>query len=347
MGWQIIRYAQQNTTQWGVVRDGTVTPVPGTYATLAEFLTAGGAEHVRTLGHDADQAPSIPLASIEPLSPVTTPCRIIGQGTNYQAHRQETGTHHGFNLVFAKADSSLTSARGLVVRPRGVQLLDYELEVGLVVGRAITGPIQVQADCLENVIAGFVMANDVSARDVQIPEEQWFRGKSFRTFCPVGPYFYLLDEGDAQRLGTLRLRLWVNGQLRQDATADQLIYGPAETLALLSKTMDLAPGDLLLTGTPGGVALRPPTGMARRLGNLLPPARRMRAFVASQRQRPDYLHDGDVVTSTIATPDGSIDLGQQEWRVASAAPGSDSPSDERLSALGERAAVSTGDSAEK
>ena len=154
MGWQIIRYAQQNTTQWGVVRDGTVTPVPGTYAALAEFLTDGGAEHVRTLGHDADQAPSIPLASVEPLSPVTTPCRIICQGTNYQAHRQETGTHHGFNLLFAKADSSLTSARGPVIRPRGVQLLDYELELGLVVGRAITGPIQVQADRLEDVIAG-------------------------------------------------------------------------------------------------------------------------------------------------------------------------------------------------
>jgi 2,4-didehydro-3-deoxy-L-rhamnonate hydrolase len=346
MGWQIIRYAQQNArhaVQWGVVRGDVVMPVPGAYATLAEFLTADGAEQVRTLARDGDRAsPSIPLASIEPLSPVTAPCRIICQGTNYQAHRRETQTHHGFNLIFAKADSSLTSPRGPVVRPRGVQLLDYELELGLVIGRAITGPTQTRADRLEDMIAGFVMANDVSARDVQIPEEQWFRGKSFRTFCPVGPYFYLLDRGDAELLSTLRLRLWVNGTLRQDATAEQLIYGPATTLTLLSETMDLAPGDLLLTGTPGGVALRPPTGLVRRIGTLLPPARRMRAFVASQRKRPEYLRDGDIVTSTIATSDGAIDLGRQEWQVALA--GSFSPTSDRSLPVSDRAAAGAGDS---
>jgi 2-keto-4-pentenoate hydratase/2-oxohepta-3-ene-1,7-dioic acid hydratase in catechol pathway len=316
MGWQIIRYAGHDRTRWGVVRAGGVVPLPGAYATLADFLTAGGAEQARALGYGEHEADAIPFASVEALSPVTAPCRIICQGTNYQAHRRETQTHHGFNLIFAKADSSLTSPRGPVVRPRGVQLLDYELELGLVVGRAISTPIRPRAEQLEDVIAGLVMANDVSARDVQIPEEQWFRGKSFRTFCPVGPYFYLLDKGDAERLGKLQLQLWVNGQLRQDATADQLIYDPVSTLTLLSETLDLAPGDLLLTGTPGGVALRPPTGLARRLGALLPPERRMRAFVESQRQRPEYLHDGDVVTSAIATPDGAIDLGRQEWRVA-------------------------------
>lgn len=341
MGWQIIRFAERNVIQWGVVRDDVVTPVPGAYATLAEFLTGGGAEQVRTLGQGGDRAEAIPMASVDLLSPVTAPCRIICQGTNYQAHRRETQSHPGFNLLFAKADSSLTSPRGPVVRPRGVQLLDYELELGLVLGRAITGPIQTRADRLEDLIAGFVMANDVSARDVQIPEEQWFRGKSFRTFCPVGPYFYLLDRGDAELLSTLRLRLWVNGTLRQDATADQLIYDPATTLILLSETMDLAPGDLLLTGTPGGVALRPPTGLARRLGNLLPPARRMRAFVTSQRKRAEYLHDGDIVTSTIATPDGAIDLGRQEWQVTSTAAAS--LNGEQRRALGERAAVSGGD----
>ena len=318
MGWQIIRYTQRNAVQWGVVRDGTVTPVPGVYTTLAEFLTDGGAEQVRTGGQAGDRAEAIPMASIEALSPVTAPCRIICQGTNYQAHRQETQSHRGYNLVFSKADSSLTSARGRVVRPYGVQLLDYELELGLVVGRTISGPIQPREGHLEEVIAGLVMANDVSARDVQIPEEQWFRGKSFRTFCPVGPYFYLFDQGDADLLGTLQLRLWVNGKLRQEAFADQLIYGPVPTLALLSKTIDLAPGDLLLTGTPGGVALRPPTGLARRIGSLLPPARRMRAFVVSQSKRAEYLHDGDVVTSTISTSDGAMDLGRQEWRVAPA-----------------------------
>lgn len=342
MGWQIIRYAQQSASYWGVVHDGVVTPLPGAYATLAEFLTAGGAEQARAVGWGGDRAPSIPLASIEPLSPVTAPCRIICQGTNYQAHRRETQSHPGFNLLFAKADSSITSASGPIVRPHGVELLDYELELGLVIGRAITASIQPQADRLEDVIAGFVMANDVSARDVQIPEQQWFRGKSFRTFCPVGPYFYLLDEGDAQLLGSLRLRLWVNGKLRQDATADQLIYGPAATLTLLSKTIDLAPGDLLLTGTPGGVALRPPTGLARRLGELLPPARRMRAFVASQRKRPEYLHDGDIVTSTIATPDGAIDLGRQEWQVVPSA--SSSPISAHALTLSDRAVAGAADS---
>ena len=318
MGWRILRYQIRERIHWGVVCNERVVPLPGTYATLADFLADGGAEQARAGGHDPSSAASLPLTSVEPLSPITIPCRIIGQGTNYQSHRQEAKLHPTFNLLFAKADSSLAPAHGPVVRPPGVELLDYELELGLVVGRAITGPIHVRAEHLAEVVAGLVIANDISARDVQIPEEQWFRGKSFRTFCPVGPYFYLLDESDAQHLGDLRLRLWVNGQLRQDSFVNQLIHGPAATLELLSTVLDLAPGDLLLTGTPGGVALRAPSGIAQRVGSLLPPKRRMQAFLASQRKRSAYLHDGDVVSSTIATADGSIDLGEQQWQVVPA-----------------------------
>ncbi len=317
MGWQIVHYQSGMARGWGVVAGDRIIPSPGAYFSLADFLTNGGAAFARQVRLQEPSTQSIALNSITLLSPVTSPCRIIGQGTNYQSHRKESSLHPSFNLVFAKADSSLTTPSGPVLRPPGVQLLDYELEVGLVIGRSITQPIAAD-ESWTSFVAGLVMANDVSARDVQIPEEQWFHGKSFRTFCPAGPYFYLLDQNDVQRLGELRLQLWVNEQLRQDALFSDVIYGPAVTLPLLSRVLDLAPGDLLLTGTPGGVALRAPSKFTQSVASLMSPRARMRAFISGQKKRASYLHDGDSVRSVITTPDHTIDLGEQVWKVVAA-----------------------------
>jgi 2-keto-4-pentenoate hydratase/2-oxohepta-3-ene-1,7-dioic acid hydratase in catechol pathway len=122
--------------------------------------------------------------------------------------------------------------------------------------RSIREPTEVTEDNVGDYIAGVVLCNDVSARDVMFGASflQWFQGKSYRTFCPAGPSIYMLDPEEAgQALKRFELKLWLNDELRQSADTSQLIYRPPETLTFISTFMRLQAGDLLLTGTPGGV----------------------------------------------------------------------------------------------
>lgn len=255
------------------------------------------------------------------LSPVTTDAQIVCQGKNYPGHLKETGVRpkdKGFNLLFTKASSALTGARGAIERPAGVRLLDYEIELGLVLGAApdLATAAEGRAD-LSQCVVGLVVANDVSARDIQVPQGQWFKGKSFRTFCPVGPYLVLLDRDDYGRLGDLQLTLRVNGEVRQQGQVRDMIYPPSETLAELAGILDLKAGDLLLSGTPGGVAMQVPAGLrAKFLEFIRSPKEHMRNFVETQAASGRYLNDGDVIHASIATADGELDLGMQELTVA-------------------------------
>jgi 2-keto-4-pentenoate hydratase/2-oxohepta-3-ene-1,7-dioic acid hydratase in catechol pathway len=246
------------------------------------------------------------------LSPVTSPCQIVCQGKNYLDHLLETGMrpeNKEHNLLFFKADSSLGPPSGVLKRPPGVRLLDYEIELGLVMGRALTSSVVVSD--IGSHVAGLVMANDVSARDVQVPERQWFRGKSFRGFCPVGPVFYFMEKSDWASLYSLGLVLSVNGVVRQKASLSQLMYKPPETLSLISSTFDLRVGDLVLTGTPGGVSMRvpPKKGWEEIADTFLPDRVKFARFVEEQAASGRYLQDGDVIESSIRG--AGIDLGVQ------------------------------------
>jgi 2,4-diketo-3-deoxy-L-fuconate hydrolase len=228
-----------------------------------------------------------------------------------------------YNLLFTKSSGSLTGARDDIVAPSHVKLLDYEIELGIVIGKAITAPTVVSADDVGEYIGAFVVANDVSARDVQLPQGQFYKGKSYRTFCPVGPYLCIPDANEVDRWRDLRLTLSVNGSVRQDALAGEMVFGPAETLTEFSHLEDLAVGDLLLTGTPGGVAIDPPKALVQRVAALLPDARKWELFVKMQRRNPAYLKPGDVVTASIRTDDGALDLGTQHNTVTThSGPGS-------------------------
>jgi 2-keto-4-pentenoate hydratase/2-oxohepta-3-ene-1,7-dioic acid hydratase in catechol pathway len=163
-----------------------------------------------------------------------------------------------------------------------------------------------------------VITNDVSAREVQLTKTQFYESKSYPTFTPTGPYLALLEPEDFPRLLDLRLKLSVNGELRQDRTLADMIVRPAQALTLLARFQTLDPGDLLLTGTPGGTALKAPPKAVEKIGALLPPAVKWKAFFKSQAKNPHYLHAGDVITATIATPDGRIDLGEQRTPVTDA-----------------------------
>lgn len=315
MGIHICRYRYDNSISWGVVQENSIHRVGG-HDTLEAFLMHGKAEafQLDTSGI------GINLGDVELLSPVTHPCSIVCQGLNYDDHRKESGvstrSRPSFNMMFMKASSSLSAPHGDIVRPEGVQLLDYELELGLIIGRKITGQVAITEETATDCIDGIVMTNDVSARDLQIPQQQWFKGKSFRTFCPTGPFIYLFEPGEFDRLRDIDIRLEVNGRVRQEANTCQLIFQPWETVNELSSIMDLHPGDLVMTGTPGGVALNvPPASVQRIMRFVLGERLLMKMFLKKQRAQPHYLQDGDVVTSTMRSPDGSIDLGMMRQSV--------------------------------
>jgi 2-keto-4-pentenoate hydratase/2-oxohepta-3-ene-1,7-dioic acid hydratase in catechol pathway len=257
-------------------------------------------------------AGGVPADRLPLLSPVTTPCRVVAQAVNYPSHAQEAGVGEDPPPVFfRKSSASVSAPTGEVIRPAHVRLLDYELEVGLVMGHRLPiGAAVTDAD-LPGYVAAVVMCNDLSARDVQLEKGQFYESKSYPTFTPTGPRLVLLGGDDFGRLAGLRLRLWVNGELRQDALMAEMVTRPAAALTLLARFQPLDPGDLLLTGTPGGTALQAPPAVIEKLGDLLPAPLKWRVFFSRQERNPAYLKAGDVVTASIATGDGVLDLGAQ------------------------------------
>jgi 2-keto-4-pentenoate hydratase/2-oxohepta-3-ene-1,7-dioic acid hydratase in catechol pathway len=257
------------------------------------------------------------VESLDLLSPVTVPTRVVAQAVNYRSHATDSGMDPDTvpPAFFRKTSHSITGPTGDIIRPDGVEFLDYEIELGLVIGRDLpVGTTLTEAD-LPRYVAALVVANDVSARQIQLTRTQFYESKSYPTFTPVGPWLTLVDAADLTRLTQLRLTLSVNGQVRQDNTVADMIVRPAQALTLLSRFQPLAAGDLLLTGTPAGTALTAPPKLMEKLGALLPPATRWRMFFRRQAGNPRYLHDGDVVTATIATADHMLDLGTQRSRV--------------------------------
>ncbi len=317
MAVNVLHYRHGGQTAWGVVRDGRIAPVPGTYQTTGDFVRDGAAR-ARTLG--ASSA-TLEISAVEVLSPVTRNQQFICQAINYRSHMRESGIdpdQQPYNILFRKASSCIVPAHSDIVRPRHVELLDYEIEIGLVFGREITAPIEVTAANLHDFVAALVVVNDVSARDVQLPQSQFYKGKSYRTFGPVGPYLTLVDAADLARFDALRLSLSVNGEERQNSLAAEMVFKPVPTLAELAQVQDVFPGDLLATGTPAGCAARAPGKTIMLIGSLLPERVKWANFVKMGRQNSRYLKPGDRIRATIRTDDGQIDLGVQENRIVAA-----------------------------
>ncbi|MEV0358113.1 fumarylacetoacetate hydrolase family protein [Nocardia sp. NPDC050697] len=294
---------------WKVTPPGAVC-IDTIAATTAELLADRTAI-------DAAAGDPVPVEGLELLSPVTAPCRVVAQMTNFVSHVRDSGMDPATVPLtfFRKASGSITGPHGEIVRPGHVRFLDYEVEIGLVFGRALEVGADLTGAELGDYIAGLVITDDVSARDVQLPKTQFYEAKSYPTFTPAGPALVLFEAGDAARFADLRLRLWVNGEPRQDSTVADMIYGPLETLRALSRFQRMDAGDLLLTGTPGGTALRAPAKPIEIIGALLPPALKWKTFFRRQENNPDYLREGDIVEAAIATPDGALDLGRQRNRV--------------------------------
>jgi 2-keto-4-pentenoate hydratase/2-oxohepta-3-ene-1,7-dioic acid hydratase in catechol pathway len=298
----------RTTDGWFVLRDQEGVAVSGGFTTTGALLTEGmeRVRHALSVGTDG-----VPVARLVPLSPVTTPCRVVAQAVNFRSHAREVGLDDAAPPVFfRKSSGAFCGPTDDVVRPAHVRLLDYEVEVGLVM-RGLDIGADVADEDLPGHVAGIVLTNEISARDLQLEQGQFYEGKSYPTFQPTGPYLVLLDPDEFGLLPDLRLRLAVNGEVRQDATMADVITPPARALTLLARFQRLDAGDLLLTGTPAGTALKAPPRVVEKFGGLLPARLKWRIFFARQARRREYLQAGDVITASVSTPDGALDLGTQ------------------------------------
>jgi 2-keto-4-pentenoate hydratase/2-oxohepta-3-ene-1,7-dioic acid hydratase in catechol pathway len=197
--------------------------------------------------------------AVQLVAPVPRPGKILCIGLNYKDHAAESNSPLPERpLVFSKFPTSVCAPGGTVRIPRGSSQLDYEAELGVVIGKQAWRVPRARA--FEHVL-GYVNFNDVSARDFQFKDGQWQRGKSCDTFAPFGEYIATTDEiEDPHRL---RIRLRLNGRTMQDSNTDQLIFGVPELVESISEHVTLEPGDVIATGTPPGVgfARKPPVWM--------------------------------------------------------------------------------------
>jgi acylpyruvate hydrolase len=231
------------------------TSVLGAASSVRALLAESDADSVRELGAraaaaDAAAAWSIRLTDVSLCAPVPDPQKIICIGLNYRDHAEETGQDiPAAPMWFAKFANSLCGSGQSVVLPAAhADYVDYEAELALVIGRQARNVTDAHA---LSCIAGAMPFNDVSARDLQLQNPLWTSGKAIDTFAPCGPALVTLDEtGD---LGNLGLRTRINGETLQQGSTSNLIFGPAELVAWLSRTMTLVPGDIIATGTPAGV----------------------------------------------------------------------------------------------
>lgn len=313
----LVRYAHDEHAAWGVLTGGLISPLTGRYPRTADLIEDGRADWTEAATRPGNISPD----RVELLSPVTTPCRVMCQGANYRQHAIESGMDPDkrlFNLFFDKTDAAVTGPRGPVTRPAHVTLLDYEIELTLVLNGTVAQPTTITADNLHEYVFGVTIGNDLSARDVQLPQGQFLKGKSYRGFCPLGPVLAVLEPTDLTLLDDLELRLEVNGSLRQHDTTANMLYRPAETLTELSEFCNWNPGDVLLTGTPHGITAGSPPALIRRLATAILPEDKLWAAFVRLNQRKPYLRPGDVITASIRNAAGTLDLGTQQTAIVDA-----------------------------
>jgi 2,4-didehydro-3-deoxy-L-rhamnonate hydrolase len=311
----LICYHHEQRNHWGVLFGEKIAPLSTAATTTGEVLS----QHWDAIWGLNSPHAELPVNQVKLLSPVTPHQQFLCQGINYASHIQESGldiTQIPFNTIFTKAGSSITSADASVVCPAHVKLLDYEIELGLVLRQAPAAGTVVESYDLHKYLAGVTIVNDLSARDVQLPQGQFYKGKSYRGFGPVGPYIVLLNKDEWQQWPLLHMRLAVNGCLRQDAYCGEMIHKPAATLTELAGLQDLFAGDLIASGTPAGCAIRAPSKFTMFVvRHFISEVAKWRIMSRKGISNPAYLRAGDQLELTISTDDGAIDLGKQTTRI--------------------------------
>ncbi len=258
-------------TEKGIVNISTLWPGPNRPGTIIDILRRDSIAKIKELSEKSEF--TIPIDDIKILAPIPRPGKLLALAGNYGEHIKEASVKRGFNLGLSDAKKQTTVPRPFlkpsttiigpdveIPWPGYSEQIDYELELAVVIGKT--------AKCVEakdaiNFIAGYMIANDVSARSVTFKQKRekrpwdefydWLAGKWADGFCPLGPYLVTADEiPDVQNL---KMELKVNNEVRQNANTNQMIYPVADIVSFLSHIMTLEPGDIILTGTPAGVAV--------------------------------------------------------------------------------------------
>ena len=225
-------------------------------ASMSAFLARGdeGFNAASQASKDAPQGARLPLASVKLLAPIGDPSKIMCIGQNYRDHCEEQNQPIPDRaILFAKYSNTLNAPDGVIKMPRVSHMIDYEAELAVVIGGTGGGGSDIpEAEAMQH-IAGYLCANDVTARDIQKGDGQWVRGKSPDTFFPIGPYLVTSDEISDPH--DLNISLTLNGQTMQTSNTSNLIFKIPFLISYLSQTMTLLPGDIISTGTPGGVGV--------------------------------------------------------------------------------------------
>jgi acylpyruvate hydrolase len=266
---RLVSYAADDGPAAGVLLGAEIVPLSALEdlpaATVRGVLEELDGAGLRRLGELATSASErLAVGDVRLLAPVPDAQKIICIGLNYRDHAEESGQEiPQAPMWFAKFANSLCASGAPIVLPHAhAEYVDYEAELALVIGR--TARNATREDALAH-IAGVMPFNDVSARDLQLQNQLWTSGKAIDTFAPCGPAIVTLDE--AGDLGKLTLRTRIDGETVQEGTTANLIFGPAELVAWLSRTLTLVAGDIIATGTPAGVGAA--QGKFLRDGNLV------------------------------------------------------------------------------
>lgn len=258
---KLVTFTQGGATRIGVLDgDGIVdlaAAAPQLPREMCAFLAAGAdalATARQALGNTSSARVALKDVRLE--APILRPPKILAVGLNYKDHIAETGNKTPeVPMIFNKQSTAINSPTGDIYLPRVSEQLDYEGEFAVVIGRYCR---HVPKNRAREVIAGYTIANDVSVRDWQRRVPTFTMGKSWDTHCPLGPCITTADEvGDPH---TLDLKTWVNGELRQSSNTSQLLFNAFDLVEHLTTAFTLEPGDIISTGTPGGVAaaMKPP-----------------------------------------------------------------------------------------
>jgi 2-keto-4-pentenoate hydratase/2-oxohepta-3-ene-1,7-dioic acid hydratase in catechol pathway len=234
---------------------------PGAPADMLGFIAAGdeALAALRQAAESADRPQWTPYEKVTLLAPIPQPRKnVFCVGRNYKEHILEGARARGVEPTFPKVPEFFSKPQTCVIGPeagierhaRNTQQLDYEVELAIVIGRRVR---DVAATDALAAVFGYTIVNDVTARDAQRAHGQWFKGKSYDTFCPMGPCIVTADQfGDPSGH---RISLKVNGEIRQDSNTADLLFDVPNIIAWLSASLTLEPGDVIATGTPSGVAL--------------------------------------------------------------------------------------------
>jgi len=255
---KIVRFSKNGgVAEIGILEGETVVPLSAIAKdapTDMKTLVANWDRIAPSLGGAENSAAAMALCDVKLLAPVDAPEKMMAIGLNYKDHIEESKSAGVVapkdQVWFCKIPSSINDPFGDVEYPRVSEKLDYEVELVAVIGK---GGKNISRQDAPGCVFGYAVGNDVSARDWQLRTQQWVLGKSFDTHAPFGPAITTADEiGDPHRL---QIKCFVNGDLRQNSNTKHLLFNIWDQIEELSKVMTLKPGDIIFTGTPGGVGM--------------------------------------------------------------------------------------------